>query len=67
MKEHGVSSYRRFLRGETDALEVLVTTYSDELVRFASACSGIAISRFPLPLNPPTLAEVNVLIAKGNV
>jgi RNA polymerase sigma-70 factor (ECF subfamily) len=35
MKEHGVSSYRRFLRGETDALEVLVTTYSDELVRFA--------------------------------
>ena len=35
MKEHGVSSYRRFLRGETDALEVLVITYSDELVRFA--------------------------------
>ena len=35
MKEHGVSSYRRFLRGETDALEALVTTYSDELVRFA--------------------------------
>ena len=39
----------------------------DDLVRFASACSGIAISRFPLPLNPPTLAEVNALIAKGNV
>ena len=38
----------------------------EELVRFASACSGIAISRFPLPLNPPTLAEVNALIAKGN-
>lgn len=38
----------------------------DELVRFASACSGIAISRFPLPLNPPTLEEVNALIAKGN-
>ena len=38
----------------------------DDLVRFASACSGIAISRFPLPLNPPTLAEVNALIAKGN-
>ena len=35
MKEYGESSYRRFLRGETDALEVLVTTYSDELVRFA--------------------------------
>lgn len=36
-----------------------------ELVRFASACSGIAISRFPLPLNPPTLDEVNALIARG--
>ncbi|MBE5794620.1 MAG: carbohydrate kinase family protein [Clostridiales bacterium] len=38
----------------------------EETVRFASACSGIAISRFPLPLNPPTLKEVNALIAKGN-
>ena len=34
----------------------------DELVRFASACSGVAISRFPLPLNPPTLAEVHALM-----
>ena len=34
----------------------------DEIVRFASACSAIAISRFPLPLNPPTLDEVNRLI-----
>ncbi len=25
----------------------------DELVWFASACSAVAISRFPLPLNPP--------------
>ena len=33
----------------------------DELVRFAAACSAIAISRFPLPLNPPTLAEVRKL------
>ena len=33
-----------------------------ELVRFASACSGIAISRFPLPLNPPKLSEVQALI-----
>lgn len=30
----------------------------DELVRFASACSAIAISRYPLPLYPPTLEEV---------
>lgn len=34
----------------------------DELVRFASACSAIAISRFPLPLNPPAMAEVRALI-----
>ncbi len=33
-----------------------------ELVRFASACSGIAISRFPLPLNPPRMEEVEALI-----
>lgn len=37
----------------------------DELVRFASACSAIAISRFPLPLNPPTLKEVESLIGKA--
>ncbi len=34
----------------------------DELVRFASACSAVAISRFPLPLNPPKLQEVTELI-----
>ena len=37
----------------------------DELVRFASACSGIAVSRFPLPLYPPTQAEVQALIERG--
>lgn len=31
----------------------------DKLVRFASACSSVAISRYPLPLHPPTLDEVN--------
>ena len=36
----------------------------EELVRFASACSAIAISRFPLPLNPPKLEEVRTLIGK---
>ena len=34
----------------------------DELVRFASACSAIAISRFPLPLKPPKPEEVQQLI-----
>lgn len=38
----------------------------EELVRFASACSGIAISRFPLPLHPPVLPEVEALIAQSN-
>ncbi|MBQ8176436.1 MAG: carbohydrate kinase family protein [Oscillospiraceae bacterium] len=36
----------------------------DELVRFASACSAIAISRFPLPLNPPTIEEVEKMISE---
>ena len=34
----------------------------DALVRFASACAAVAISRFPLPLNPPRLGEVEALI-----
>ncbi len=34
-----------------------------DLVRFASACSAVAISRFPLPLHPPRLEEVQSLIA----
>ena len=34
----------------------------EELVRFASACSAVAISRFPLPLNPPKLEEVMKLV-----
>lgn len=34
----------------------------DELVRFASACSAVAISRFPLPLNPPKLEEIEKLL-----
>ena len=33
----------------------------EKLVRFASACSAVAISRFPLPLNPPGLEEVRQL------
>ena len=37
----------------------------EDLVRFAGACSAIAISRFPLPLNPPRLDEVQELIRNG--
>ncbi|MBR6029370.1 MAG: carbohydrate kinase family protein [Clostridia bacterium] len=36
-----------------------------ELVRFASACSAIAISRFPLPKHPPKLDEVQALLEQG--
>lgn len=36
-----------------------------ELVRFASACSAVAISRFPLPLHPPTPEEVQALTGTG--
>ena len=34
----------------------------DDLVRFAAACSAIAVSRFPLPKNPPKLEEVSRLL-----
>lgn len=34
----------------------------DEMIHFASACSAIAIQRFPLPLNPPTIADVRALL-----
>ena len=36
-----------------------------EMVRFASACSAVAISRFPLPLYPPKPEEVRRLIENG--
>lgn len=42
----------------------LLKGMSDEdTVRFASACSAVAISRFPLPLYPPKLSEVEELIS----
>ena len=39
----------------------------EDLVRYASACSAIAISRFPLPLNPPKPEEVQNLITNGRI
>ena len=39
----------------------------EELVRFASACAAVAISRFPLPLHPPRLGEVRALIKTGGL
>lgn len=37
----------------------------EETVRFASACSAMAISRFPLPLYPPKPDEVRALISSA--
>ena len=34
----------------------------DEIVRFASACAGVAVSRYPMQLDPPTLGEVETLM-----
>ena len=35
---------------------------------FAAACAAVACTRFPLPLNPPQLAEVLMLMStRGNV
>lgn len=36
----------------------------DDIVKFASACSAVAISRFPIPLNPPTLPEIQALMGE---
>lgn len=36
MQEDGLGSYRRYLQGDRAALEPLVETYSDALVRYAS-------------------------------
>lgn len=33
----------------------------EEIVSFASACAGIACTKFPIPLNPPTLQEIRAL------
>ncbi len=44
----------------------LLHGFSDEdMVRFASACAAVAVSRFPLPLHPPELEEVMALAASA--
>ena len=35
----------------------------DDIIKFASACSAVAITKFPIPLNPPTLDEVLNLLS----
>ena len=62
MKPHAVDVKSTLGAGDTfkaGCIYGLLHGFSDEeIVRFASACSAVAISRFPLPLNPPTLEEV---------
>ena len=44
----------------------LLHGFSDEdIVRFAGAASAVAISRYPLPLKPPTLDEINFILSGG--
>lgn len=49
-----------FKAGCTYALSMGMS--DDELVRFASACAAVAISRYPLQLNPPRIAEIENLM-----
>ncbi|MGN0600061.1 MAG: PfkB family carbohydrate kinase [Oscillospiraceae bacterium] len=35
---------------------------NDELVQFASACAAVAISRYPLQLDPPTVTEIEKMM-----
>ena len=59
-KDISGDDYVTYLAIEKDAL---LNGLSDtEIVRFASACSAVAISRFPLPLYPPKMDEVNELL-----
>ena len=41
---------------------ILKDMNDEEIVSFASACAGIACTKFPIPLNPPYLEEVEDLI-----
>lgn len=34
----------------------------DEMVRFAAACAAVAVSRYPMQLDPPTEAEIEMMI-----
>lgn len=37
----------------------------NQIVSFASALAGVACTKFPLPLNPPSLDEIEALIKRG--
>ena len=67
VQEHWTDSVRSTL-GAGDTFKArcvygLLHGMDDEsLVRFAGACSAVAISRFPLPLYPPKSEEVRALL-----
>lgn len=39
----------------------------DDIVRFASATSAVAVANYPIPLNPPTFEKINSLIQTGQI
>lgn len=49
-----------FKAGCTYALSMGMS--DDELVKFASACAAVAVSRYPMQLDPPRLAEVEMMM-----
>ena len=51
------------VRGIAGYVRIALT--DDELVQFASACAGVAVSRYPMQLDPPRLAELDLLIKQS--
>lgn len=49
-----------FKAGCTYALSMGMS--DDELVKFASACAAVAVSRYPMQLDPPRLVEVETMM-----
>lgn len=39
----------------------------DDIVRYASAIAGIAITKYPISVNPPTLEEVETIVNRGKM
>ena len=62
MKEVDVYLFGQILGTHSFLLKDGFLKPDEDTVRFASACSAVAISRFPLPLNPPKMDEVNELL-----
>ena len=59
-------SFRRNAAERKGTMKIYLYGMSDdEIVRFASACAGVAVSRYPMQLDPPTLREIEELIIRN--